>query len=477
MQQADRLMASNGTQTFMLIERAGAAVANFLKEKAPGRKILILCGPGNNGGDGFVAARLLREAGFAVRVASLMPPEKLAGDAAWAAESWQRSIVAFDNLVVEPDELVVDAVFGTGFNRKLDEPVQSLFRHIREQGNDVLAIDSPSGVNGTTGHADPDVLPAAATLTFCRKKPGLVLMPGAAFCGEVHVADIGIPDTILAELGPAPRENGPVLWSARLRPKAAGGNKYDYGHVLVYGGARMTGAACMAAHAALRAGAGLCTISSPPEAARVYRGYLPNIIVEERARPHAFTGELADKRRNAVIVGPGAGRDHESALRDTVIDLLKDRRACVIDADALTVFKDHREPFFKVLHGQCVLTPHDGEFARIFPELKDGPKTERAAAAARQSKAVIVLKGADTVIAGPDGTLVINTTSSPDLATGGTGDVLAGLIGGLLARGLPAFDAACAGVWLQGRAAQMFGTGLIATDLLDKIPLALREIA
>jgi len=272
-------------------------------------------------------------------------------------------------------------------------------------------------------------------------------------------------------------DNNPHLWLGAIRPKGREDNKYSHGHAVVYGGVLMTGAACMAAHAAMRIGAGLCTIVASPKAATVYRCYNPAILYEPCEKPETLVTHLRDPRRNAVLIGPGAGTKNDSGLRRAVDDIigLFPERFCVLDADALTVFKDNRRVLQAALGPHCILTPHEGEFARIFPGLA-GSRIDRAQEAARLSKAVILLKGAETVIAHPDGRVAINNNAPPDLATAGAGDVLAGIITGLLARNVPPFEAACAGAWIQGRAAQLFGVGLIATDIIDQIPAVLREL-
>ncbi len=477
MQKADRLTIEAGTPGFDLMERAGAGVAALVKSTYKGRKILVLCGPGNNGGDGFIAASLLKKAGYAVRVACLVKASALKGDAARAAKGWKGAVLSFDNLIVGPDDVIIDAVFGTGFARKLEKSVVTIFDQIKKSGNSVVAVDVPSGVNGSTGAADPHTLCAAHTVTFFRKKLGHALLPGMALCGEVKVVDIGIVYKSLDKIGYTAVENHPDLWKVHIHPKTPADNKYDYGHVLVFGGGRLTGAACMAAHGALRVGAGLCTISSPPEAMNVYRAYLPNIMVEQRSGTASFHSQMSDTRRNAIIIGPGAGVEDAEGLRQAVLDVCRDGRPCVLDADALTVFGGDPDILLKALGQHCVLTPHEGEFGRIFPELKTGVKTERALAAAKKCNAIILLKGADTVIAASDGRIVVNINAPPDLATGGAGDVLAGLLAGLLARHVPPFEAACAAAWIEGRAASLFGLGLMATDLFDRIPAVLREFA
>lgn len=473
MRRADRLTIESGIPGFSLMTAAGKAVASVARERYPQRRFLVLCGPGNNGGDGFIAAAVLARNKVPVRVACLVDRHALTGDAARAASEWKGEILPFEGLSIDCAEIVIDAVFGLGFSRRLQRPVTDIFQRIKEQNNLVIAVDTVSGLNSDTGEFDPAALVAQTTVTFFRKKIGHVLMPGLALSGDVVVADIGIADDVLEATGFVARENGPALWRPFLKPKTWADNKYTHGYVLIGGGARLTGAAGLAGMAALRVGTGLCTIAAPSDVANVYRSYDPGLMVEVREKWAAFGNHLHDDRRNAVLMGPGAGLDDVRGLKRAVIDSVRSGRACVLDADALTVFVDDRQSLFRHLHGRCVLTPHEGEFARIFPGLA-GLKTVRAAAAARLSGAVVVLKGADTVIAAPeDGRLIVNTHTSPWLATGGTGDVLAGMIAGLLAGGLPTVEATAAAVWMQGEAARRLGPGLIASDMPGVLPAVL----
>jgi NAD(P)H-hydrate epimerase len=475
MREAEKLSAASG-DLYPLMECAGAAVAERAFALAKGGPVLVLCGPGNNGGDGYVAARLLAKRRVNVRLAAMVPPKSLTGDARRAAQMWKGLALPFDTLEINPRELVIDAVFGAGLSKPLEGPVPALFAKIRKAGNAVLAVDVPSGVDGDNGRADPHALAARETVAFFRKRPGHVLMPGKELCGDVHVADIGIDDSVLAKTGFTGRENGPALWRSFAGPKKAGSNKYDYGHLVVYGGKRLTGAACLAGQAALRMGAGLCGIAAHPEAMNIYRAYSPLFMVESCETPASFVFSFGDARRNAALIGPGAGTEEGGALRQAVTDIcmLDPKRGCVIDADALTVFADNRHALYDALGDHCVITPHEGEFARIFPDLK-GLKHERALAAAKLCGAVVLLKGADTVIAHPDGRFAVNTNAPPALATGGSGDVLAGMIAGLLARHVPPFEAACAAAWIHGEAARRFGEGLIATDIIAGLPAVLDE--
>lgn len=479
MANADHITIESGIDGFDLMKNAGkAATKEILKQYNEQHKALILCGPGNNGGDGFIIAVLLQEAGWDVHIKSLKPVTELQGDAAKAAALWIKQIEDFTDDNLENSMIVIDAVFGTGFSGSLKPPVSELFQKIQKAGCPVVAVDIPSGVNGSTGEVSENTLQADITLTFCRKKLGHVLMPGMSQCGSVIVCDIGIPDSSVEKAGHIAIENTPDLWRSYLEKKDKAVNKYDRGHAVILGGPLMTGASRMAAEAAMRAGAGLCTIAGHKDAADVYRSGSANIMYTPWEDYDGFIEVIQDKRRNAVLIGPGAGLDDMAGLRKAVMascDLEMDK-LCVLDADALTAFKDHSLEFYNILHEKCVLTPHEGEFQRVFPDIDTGHKLERCKEAAELSGAVVLLKGADTVIAHPDGRAVININGTTDLATGGSGDVLAGLILGLLAQGVLPFEAACAGAWIHGRAGQILGKGMIATDIPCIIPQILQEI-
>lgn len=480
MRAAERLTVESGGDSFALMRRAGEAVARAASDRfsvggAPGRA-LVLCGPGNNGGDGFVAAAALADLGWSVRLACLVPVESLGGHAARAASMWEGAVESFDSVDPDPGDLVVDAVFGTGFSRALPPSVSNLFEKIELLDVPVVAVDISSGVDGDSGAADPAAMIADLTVTFFRKKVGHLLTPGLAYSPHTIVCDIGIPDFVLEETGCAALENDPALWGAALPVPTVFDNKYTRGHAVIFGGQRMTGAAVLAAHGAYRAGAGVCTIVGPPSAADVYRSLLPNALFETREWAVPFDEHLRDSRRRAVLIGPGAGLDDPENLRQAVRSACSHRdRACVIDADAMSVFAQNPGVLFGCIHPGCVLTPHEGEFARIFPDLT-GDKRSRALIAAARAGAVVLLKGADTVIAAPDGRCVINAVVCPGLATAGSGDVLAGIILGLVVQNIPPFEAACAAAWIHGRAGLLFGPGLMATDIPDLVPRVLKDL-
>jgi hydroxyethylthiazole kinase-like uncharacterized protein yjeF len=471
MQEADRLAIAAGTPGVVLMQRAGEAVAQEIERRFLPRPVSILCGPGNNGGDGFVVAAALARSGWPVRVALLGAMQAMPGDALHHARLWRGGVEPLAPGALADAGLVVDAVFGSGLNRHLGAAALETLAYARRRRIPIVAVDTPSGIRGDSGE-DFGAAPATCTVTFVRKKPGHLLLPGREACGEVVVADIGMPQALLDSLGIDTWENTPQLWRSKLPQHDCGANKYSRGHALLYGGYPMTGAARMAARAAARSGAGLTTIAVPENAFDIYAAALTSIMAHPLAADADFDRLLEDARYTAFSIGPGAGVN--DATRARALSMLRTRKPVVLDADAITVFAGRSAELFADIRGSCVLTPHDGEFKRLFDPA--GDKLTRARRAARASGAVIVLKGADTVVAAPDGRAVINTNAPAVLATAGSGDVLGGFILGLLAQGMDAFPAAAAGVWMHGAAAADFGAGLLAEDLPDLLPQVLRRL-
>ena len=480
MSEADRLTIEGGLPGIDLMEAAGKAVARQAMVMTPaGGTVLVACGTGNNGGDGFVVARHLAAAGYRVTVRLLGDVGRIKGDALIAFQAWQGTTEAATNSGWKCD-LVVDALFGAGLDRPLEGEAGRIVDAINRSDSPVLAVDLPSGLNGMTGAADGPVVEADATVTFFRKKPAHLLLPGRLLCGKLVFAQIGIDASVLAEIKPSVFENLPQLWRKDFPTPNSDGHKYARGHALVLsGGMTSTGAARLAAGAALRAGAGLVTLASPGNALAVNAAHLTSAMLKRADDAGSIAEILADKRFNAIVAGPALGTD--ATAREKVEAVVMARRRTVLDADALTVFANEPGELFELLKrdGQeTVLTPHEGEFARLFGSISsDVSKIDRAREAARISGAVVILKGADTVIAAPDGRAAINTNAPPWLATAGSGDVLAGIAGGLLAQSMPAFEAACAAVWLHGEAANRCGRGLVSSDLDEGLRQILREMA
>ena len=474
MRRADALTIARGTPGIELMEQAGAAVADAVLRRWSDRPVVVLCGPGNNGGDGFVAARILREAGRTVHVGCLKSPDSLSGDAAIAAGRWGGEIAALDPALLDGTPAVVDALFGAGLERPIEGVAAEVIAKINAAGLHCIAVDVPSGVHGDSGAVLGVAPRSIATVTFFRRKPGHLLLPGRELCGTVEVADIGIPEDVLDEVKPRCWANGTALWYAALPQPTLQGHKYDRGHAVIFGGAELTGAARLAARAARRIGAGLVTIAAPRSAHAIYAADLTGTLTVPLDGRGEAAELLADRRRNAVLVGPGNGVGEVTA--EHALAALKCGKAVVLDADGLTSFEGDPGRLFRAVAGPCVLTPHEGEFARLFPDLAGGSKLDRARQAAARSGAVVLLKGADTVIAAPDGRAAINSNAPPTLATAGTGDVLAGLVVGFLAQNVPPFEAAAASTWIHGAAAAAFGPGLIAEDVIDLLPEALRDL-
>lgn len=483
MGEADRRTIAAGTSGFALMQRAGRAVADAAQALAPEGRILVVAGRGNNGGDGFVAAAELKKRGHDVAVMLLCSRDRLKGDAALAAQEWQGEVLPCDPAMLGRPALIVDALFGAGLNRPPKGDPHDIIVAMNASGVPILSVDLPSGINGTTGEVMGIAAEATWTVTFFRRKPGHLLLPGRLHCGEVEVADIGIGAQVLDAIEPNAFENDPDLWRASFPVPRIDGHKYARGHAVVVSGCEAsTGAARLSARAALRAGAGLVTVASPSDALTVNAAALTAVMVRAVDDRAQFGAMLSDARFNACVIGPGAGVGEQT--REFVLEALTGPRAVVLDADALTSFAEAPDTLFAAIRNarqsQVVLTPHAGEFGRLFKGLEQSDrassKLERTRAAAQESGAVVLLKGPDTVVASPDGRASIAANAPPWLATAGSGDVLAGMIAGCLAQHVPGFEAASMAVWLHGEAARAFGPGLIAEDLPEMLPEVLRDL-
>ena len=472
MTKADDLAVKAGVPSLELMETAGATVVREIRKRWTRRSVVILAGPGNNGGDGFVVARLLHKIGWPVRLGSLVDQESLNGDAKFNAERWVGKIEKLSVSLLENAELVVDALFGAGLSRPVEGIGRDVLNAINLSKKPCVAVDVPSGINGNTGEILGAAVNANLTITFFRKKPGHLILPGRQYCGEVVVTDIGIPKEVLSKIAPIIAENSPKLWEKELPYLTPDDHKYARGHVVVVGGSEMTGAAKLAARAARRTGAGMLSIVTSAAARHIYDTSDAGNLVLELPEREELSILLNEKRRNAVLVGPGNGVT--DMTRKHSISALKSKKKVVLDADALTVFESDPDKLFDCITGPCVLTPHQGEFDRLFKI--NGDKLFQCREAAKIANAIIILKGFDTVISEPNGRLVINTNAPVDLATAGTGDVLAGIVIGLLSQGMATFEAACAAVWVHGEAASLVGVGLIAEDLVENLPYVLAKV-
>ncbi len=480
MGRADRLTIQDGIKGAVLMENAGRAVADEVSRRFPDAEtVMVLCGPGNNGGDGFVAARHLRERGYKVRLGFNGDPTRLPTDAAAMAKLWSEGRVKLSADLLAGSDVVVDALFGAGLARPIEGAFAELIDDVNASGLPVVAIDVPSGIDGTTGEVKGTAIEAVSTVTFFRLKPGHLLLPGRLHCGEVKLAQIGIPDSLLTTIAPKAFANEPLLWLSNFPWPKLEGHKYARGHaVVVSGPAYSTGAARLGARGALRVGAGLVTVASPRDAIKVNAAQLTAIMVREANDARALANLLADERKNAVLIGPGILVGERT--KELVFAALASNAAVVLDADAITSFSDDAKRLFAAIRSRkapVIMTPHDGEFARLFGDIRAASKLERAREAAARSGAVILLKGSDTVVAAPDAIASVNATTSQWLATAGSGDVLGGMVAGLLAQRMTAFQAASAAVWLHGSAAKAFGPGLIAEDIPEMLPGVLRDLA
>ncbi|WP_170414374.1 NAD(P)H-hydrate dehydratase [Ruegeria atlantica] len=489
-----------------LMERAGRGVVEAIFEEWPelsktSGTAVVLCGPGNNGGDGFVVARLLKEWGWEVEVFLYGDPEKLPPDARTNFERWEgkgqvniRRIdpptLVDDTFRIPPTtDLIIDGLFGTGLTRPFGgvfslvtlEPARSL---LQKNNVRVVSIDVPSGLCSDSGCILGNVIVADLTVTFHDKKIGHMINDGPASCGMVRTKQIGLKQKKYNQTVQLTSEKG--LFPA----KYTGDHKYSHGHALILsGGPAKTGAARLAARGALRIGAGLVTLGVPPSAQMEVAAQVTAIMLQRAEDADALAEALKDKRLNAMCLGPGLGLKR---ARDLVPVALEEGRSTVLDADALTAFADDPATLFEQLHENCVLTPHGGEFARLFPDIAEklkaiptkGPaysKVDATREAAKRAGCVVLFKGADTVIAAPDGRCAINSAdyerSAPWLATAGSGDVLAGFITGLLARGFAPMQAAETAAWLHVECARQFGPGLIAEDLPEQLPAVFQSLA
>jgi len=474
--QADAWTIDSGVAGIDLMEAAGRAVADIIVDYVGtplevGGEIIVLCGPGNNGGDGYVVARHLDEWGYPVRVVADLGIS-LKGDAKIASKRWRGPCDSAGEKPLKGASVIIDSIFGTG----LSKPVEGVFADMINEANDLdafkLAVDLPSGLNALTGSPMGACFCADATVTFFHRKVGQIVAPGRFYCGgadHIHVADIGISDAAIEEITLQHFSNEPGLWSHAYPFQGPASHKYDRGHLLVLGGKEPTlGASRLASMAALRAGAGLVTLAASSETYSIQAGALDDVMVRRFDSAFGFIGIMSDPKIGTVLLGPGAGVGEKTA--ELVMQATLKGRNMVLDADALTSLVGRLDVLSNVTGCDIVLTPHEGEFARLFPELDY--QTDRVSAARCASKlsgCTVVLKGVSTVVAGTDGRVSVACNAPSWLSVGGTGDVLSGIIGSLLAQGMPAFEAASAAVWLHGEAGMRAGRGMIASDLLKQI--------
>ncbi|UVK36910.1 NAD(P)H-hydrate dehydratase [Mesorhizobium sp. AR10] len=486
MAEADRLaIAAGPLDGIGLMRRAGEAVAAVVLARYPrASRVHVLCGPGNNGGDGYVVARILDDSGVDVSLWASGSP-KAGSDAALAALDCPVEVRPLSAFAAETGSIVVDALYGAGLSKPLSGDAARAVDIATELSLPVVAVDLPSGISGDGGSVLGHAFRARTTVTFARKKPGHLLLPGRDRCGEIVLTDIGIPDAIVDQLAIATFENTPDLWLRHFPRPAVDAHKYKRGHVGVFsGGPGATGAARLSAMAAARSGAGAVTVLSQANALQENAAHLTSIMLREAGSLEKVQEFLAARHPEALVFGPGLGP--KPKVGDFALQLIATMTDSVIvlDADAITSLAHQPQALFEAARRPSapalVLTPHEGEFGRLFPDIagdKSLSKLAKARAAAARANATVVYKGADTVIAAPNGFAAINSNGAPWLATAGSGDVLSGIVAGFLAQGMPPFEAACAAVWTHGEAGSRFGPGLIAEDLPLALVPVLRELA
>ncbi len=475
MRSAEQAAMQAGISGWQMMERAGHSSAAIIQQYFDRKPVTVLCGPGNNGGDGWVIAESLRAAGWPVTVLSMVEKSSLSGDAATAAGQYHGEVWPLSVARLAEEGLFVDALFGTGLTRPLEDGAHEVIAALAARGAQVVAIDIPSGIHSDNGAVMGVAAQADMTITFGAKKIGHAMLPGRGYCGSVMVADIGIGAHIMAQRGETPLENSAALWTSELPHAVPSTHKYTRGAALVRGGeAHSTGASRLAAMAALRVGAGAVTIACTPDTLPIYAASCTAVMTKPYDTVDAFQRAFEDGKLRAALIGPGNGVN--DATREAVFAALSVGKALVLDADALSVFSGKEAELFQTISSTVIMTPHQGEFERMFSAVEGTDKVSRTQGAAKASRSIVIHKGADTVIAAPDGRVVINTHAPATLATAGSGDVLAGLITGLLAQGMEPFAAACAAVWMHGEAATLFGEGLIAEDLPEMIPGVLQRL-
>ncbi len=474
--QADRAAIDRGRLGVDLMEAAGSGIAEQIFSEFSPCPVQVFCGPGANGGDGYVVARHLYEAGWPVFLtvcAKTVP----ATDADKMEQALPSGVSITGTEISCNIGLIVDCIFGAGLKRPISGELAELVNHINAHPAKVVSADLPSGIFGDNGKVSPPAIKADMTVTFECLKPAHVLEPARSQCGKIKVIAIGFPDGLLDNFDPVAIVNQRNLWPEIPKAPEAVTHKHSRGRLLVMcGGALHTGAARLAARAGLRIGAGWVTLAGSKKSMQVCAAHETSVVLLARDRGEPVSSLLQAQNPDCIIIGPagGVGKD----MRRDVLELLAHNKPTVLDADALSSFADDPDTLFDACHSNTVLLPHEGEFARLFGQLGSefGNKIERVQAAARLAGCTLLLKGADSVMATASGRIVVNTHTSGWLASLGSGDVLAGMVAGLMAQGHRGFEALCAAVWMHGELGRRLGPGLIAEDLPKAIPLILRDL-
>ena len=473
MYQADMLAEQKNIHSLFLMESAGNSISIEIRKRWTKSRILIICGPGNNGGDGFVVARLMRKLGWPVKVILYGEEKKLTGDIAVNANRWKESggnIDTLDTDLIIWSDIIVDALFGTGLSRRLDNRINYFFSEININNKICVAVDIPSGISGNTGNAldnsnypfNDNILKCDLTVTFFRPKIGHLLLPAKDYCGELVVTDIGIPEDIIGNIDTKILINHPSEID-KIFPSIMD-HKYNRGYLAVFGG-NMPGAAKLASISALRIGSGLVSIFAENEMRDFYISEYPELIFNDLS---LWEKQIDDSKINALVLGPGYEKAPETV--DLVLNALKKELPIVLDAGAITSFSGKADLLISSISesdSDVVLTPHMGEFSNVFGiNLNYNSKIDIALDLAKKTNSTLVLKGNDTIIVNYKEDVFISNNAPPWLATAGSGDVLAGMIGGLLAQGMDGLSAARNAVWIHGEVAKLAGKGMIASDLI-----------
>ncbi len=477
MAQADLITIKDGLTSIQLMKNAGKAVFKNLPIIQQG-KVLILCGPGNNGGDGFVISNLLIKANLQVEIYHPFELKNRSRDCQFYFQKINKSNFIESISDFEQYEYIVDALFGTGLSRELSEKYIKLFEKINYSNKPIIAVDIPSGINGENSLPQPTALNCTKTITFFCKKKCHLLLPSKKYCGEVILEDIGISKNVFKIMNPKIKKNDPSLWIKNFPFPSTMDHKYSRGLLIINTGPKFqTGAARLAGRSALRVGAGAVRLVCDKESAEVLEPQISVEMLSVISEKNELQSILKDKKISSVLVGPGNGVNDETKARTLLSLALVDH--VVIDADAISCFANNPEELFIDTYPHTILTPHEGEFKRLFGSnfSENDDKVVRCVEAAKISGSIVLLKGADTVIADPYGNVVINSSEAPYLATAGSGDVLAGIIASLVGRNkMSAFNAACAGAWIHSYLGEYLGAGLIAEDLIDNIPFAVKKL-
>jgi len=461
---------------YTLMENAGKVIFKIIKKKfKKQKKIKILCGPGNNGGDGFVVAKLLKEDGYLnINLFCLVTKKKLKGDAKLAAKKFGDNFKSFSNFKISSNDVVIDGIFGSGLKKNISGNLKKIIEKINLKKPYCISIDVPSGINGDTGQVQGVAVKSNDTITFTRKKIGHLLSPGKEYCGNIIVTDIGVNlEKLLFK--PHIFENHPDNWKNKFPWPNQKSHKYTRGFTLIICGEKMTGASRLAARGVARIGCGLLCLGVPKKSFDIYSIENPIALIETVDDENDLNNLLKDKRINTILIGPGLGINKKKLK--LILKIIKEKkRIVVLDADAL---KNNFKKILSENKTKIVITPHDGEFTQVLKSLNIKKKKNKLIAATefvKKTKINLILKGNTTIICSQDGRISINTNTSPFLATGGSGDVLAGMITGLISQKMDIFNACCAAVWIHGEIARMKGPGLIAEDIPEMIPKVLKKL-